>query len=104
MNIGNMRYIVEVLRKSTSKNEYGEEVEVYSTIHKLKAEVIFLNGKKYINNSEIFSERTIKVTTYIRDINTTDIIVFNNNKYKIIDITPNIDLIFQTITAQMIND
>lgn len=104
MNPGRLKDIVVIKRKTDVKDEYGSINSVWDDLHTLKAEVIYLNGKKFVNADEIFYQRTLKVTVYRRDINTTDVVEFKGDKYRIIDITPSIDLIYLTITCEKIND
>ncbi len=104
MNAGKLRNKVTILRKSTVKNDFGEEIETYTPIYNLRAQIIYLNGKKYVNNSEIFNEQTLKVVTYIREVKTADILEFKGVRFRIIDVTPDVDFIHQTITAEKIND
>lgn len=84
MIAGNLRHIIEVLKPTKVKNEYGEDTTVYNTYMTLRAEKKEVRASKTTNNNEIFNSRTILFITYYRVNITEDLrIKFNNTLYKI---------------------
>lgn len=84
MRIGNLRYIVEVYQKTITKNEYGEETEVWNLHMTLRAEKKELTATKTLSNKEIFNSKIILFVTYYRvNIDETMRIKFKNVDYKI---------------------
>lgn len=83
LNFGNMRYVIEVQESITSKDQYGSQVEVFSTIYTLRAQIKYVSGNKGLNNEEIFTSQVVQFFTHYRDINEKMIILFNDKKYKI---------------------
>lgn len=104
MNVGRFRDKVEILRKTVTKDEFGAEKEVWTTVFTLYADIVYMNSKKYMNANELFTQRTIKVITYLRSVKLNDLVVFEGEKYRIIDVVPEVDLIFQTMICERINE
>jgi head-tail adaptor len=83
MIIGKMRYDIIVQKKINIRGEFGEFKEEWSDYLNLKADVIYNNGGKTIDNDEIFNTQQITFTIYYRDVKEDMIIIFNNKKYQI---------------------
>jgi SPP1 family predicted phage head-tail adaptor len=104
MNIGNLKYNIIIQRLTKNKDVYGSVVETYTNVYNLKANVKYAGGSKTIENDEIFTPLTIIFTTYKRNILESDIILFDNKKFKIYYIDRTFDNIFLEIKTQKINE
>ena len=101
---GLLRDNIIVQRKTVIKDTYGAETVIYSDHLYLRANADYKGGNKGINNEEIFSSRTIIFTTYFRDINETDLIIYDENEYKITFIAEIGYREGLSITTQLVNE
>ena len=63
----NYRHLIEIWDlEYTEENEVGEEVQVPKKIDELRAEVLPLRGKEYLESQKIVPEMQYKVTTRYR--------------------------------------
>ncbi len=104
MNVGLFNKKIEIHSKTTTKDEYGSVNDIYTKKYELKSYVKNLNANKKINANEIFYEQTLEFIVYKKNINLTDIVIYNNSKYRIIDIVESVDGIFLTIIGERINE
>ena len=82
--LGNLRYSIQVITKSITKDEYGAEKIVWSNKIKLRADRRFITGDKTIDNKEVFnSQRLVFTTLYRSNIIESDRIVFDGKTYSI---------------------
>jgi len=82
----NFRYTISVERLNVIKDSYGSITSNYLPHLTLKASIKYLSGSKVVDNSEIFNVNTLQISTYYRDINESDRIVYNGKYYKILSI------------------
>ena len=82
----NFRYMINVERLNVVKDSYGSITSNYVLYLTLKASIKYLSGNKVIDNQEIFNTNTLQISTYYRDINESDRILYNNKYYKILSI------------------
>jgi SPP1 family predicted phage head-tail adaptor len=80
---GEMRNDIIVQRKTTIKDNYGAEADIFTDTLYLKAAVKYNSGNRGLNNEEVFNSRNITFTTYYRSITESMRILFNDKKYKI---------------------
>jgi SPP1 family predicted phage head-tail adaptor len=80
---GQMREDIIVQKKTTIKDNYGAEAEIFTDYLYLRASIKFASGSKGINNDEIFNYSTVTFTTYYRDINETMRILCDDKYYRI---------------------
>ena len=103
--VGDLRYKLEVIKPTLTKNSYGEAIETWSNLHTLRAARKYLGGSKGIDNSETFTSDTLEFTTHYRkDITPIMRIVFAGNTYTINNIQ---EIGFKDglkITAEKINE
>lgn len=91
--LGNLRYPIQILSKSTTIDEYGAESITWNSVMSLKAGVTYGKGKKGVEDKEVFSHQLIIFQTHYRPIQTNNRILFNGNKYliEVIDVIGNYD-------------
>lgn len=103
MNVGLLRDRVKVIERVVAKDEYGAITETLVTKYELLAYVKHLNSSKRLSASEVFTNQTLSIVTYVKPVKVTDLIEYNGSRYEIIDIIPSSDLIFMSIMCQKIN-
>jgi len=82
--IGNLRYSIQVIKKSVTKDEFGAEVITWINGVKLRADYKFAGGDKTVDEKEIFNSKRLIFTTYYRNnISEEDRIIFEDKKYLI---------------------
>ncbi|WP_195264553.1 phage head closure protein [Clostridium sp. 1001275B_160808_H3] len=87
MNIGGLRHRVEFQRLETVYDEEGFPIENYITFQKAWADVNDLYGKEYWNSKQVISENiTVFHTRYYKNIDVNSLILFNNQRYEIVEI------------------
>lgn len=102
---GKLKEIIEIYSNTITKDEYGQEVETKVLKCSTKADLKHTNGNRELENSEIVHNynKTLTVRYYV-DVDDYDIIKWENKFYRVIDIEPNRDYQFKTITMEKIND
>lgn len=87
MNIGQLRHRIEFQRLDTTYDDEGFPKEDYTTFQKVWADVNDLYGKEYWNSKQVLSENvTSFYTRYYRDVDMNCFILFNNQRYEILEI------------------
>ena len=87
MNIGQLRHRIEFQRLETDYDEEGFPIEEYVTFQKAWADVNDLYGKEYWNSKQVISENiTVFHTRYYKNVDVNSLILFNNQKYEIVEI------------------
>lgn len=87
MNIGQLRQRIEFQRLETTYDEEGFPIEDYITFQKAWADVNDLYGKEYWNSKQVISENiTVFHTRYYKNIDVNSLILFNNQRYEIVEI------------------
>ena len=80
--IGDLRYSIDVLIKSTIKDEYGAQTIVWNNyLTNIRAGVKWGKGVKETNEHEIFTKQFVIFTTLYRDINPEMRILWRGKKY-----------------------
>ena len=105
MRSGAIRKRVELWKKNTSKNKYGEYVETWVYEKPLRAYKGHVRGFQTIQNDEVFDINWIKI--FVRnqhDIREQDRIIVNGIKYTIEHIKPDDTERWLHITCKRIND
>jgi len=99
-----MNRYIEVLKNIVTVNEYGEPVNTYTPLYKIKAQVKYLSGNKTISAKEIFF--TSKVSFTIRSqykIDDMYRIRYENKIYSVDYITES-DQHSKTIISDLVNE
>lgn len=87
MNIGQLRHRIEFQRLDTTYDDEGFPKEDYITFQKAWADVNDLYGKEYWNSKQVLSENvTSFYTRYYREVDMNCFILFNNQRYEILEI------------------
>lgn len=84
MILGNLRFSIQVISKTVTKDEFGAETVTWSNSIKLRADKKFAGGDKTVDNKEVFnSHRIIFTTLYRTAISEDDRIIFKDKTYLI---------------------
>lgn len=100
---GNLRYNISIEEPITIRNDYGSQEIVWKQIISTRADVIFNNGMRDSDGTEVYYKYTItfkvrhyhNITDYMR-------IKWNDKYYRILSINKELGLI--TIITELIND
>lgn len=85
--IGNLRNKIKVMSFTVTRDEYGAEVETYTELAALRAEVKFVSGNKVIDNKEIFAAQSVQFITHYRSTVTEAMrIDYDGKKYRILSL------------------
>lgn len=105
MRAGTLNTPIEILKLSTSRNEFGEVVDTYDTIIKTRAKVVNLSASRdSINNETFYSDvKQLVVYMYV-NINDFDHIRIKGTEYKIESIIPDEHWNQKTINISKINE
>lgn len=87
MQIGNLNDVIEIVRRDLEINEDGFEVESYSTIYKLRANVSTIASRSKLSesvaNDREISKTTLKAIIRKRDIEESDYVKYKGKIYPI---------------------
>lgn len=87
MNIGSLRHRIEFQRLEESYDKEGFSIEDYVTFQKAWADVNDLYGKEYWTSKQNTSENiTSFYTRYYKNIDINCFILFNKQRYEILEI------------------
>lgn len=87
MNIGQLKHRIEFQRLENTYDKEGFPIEEYVTFQKAWADVNDLYGKEYWSSKQIISENiTTFHTRYYKNIDVNSLILFNNQRYEIVEI------------------
>ena len=106
MNAGELDEIIEILRKKTTTNRFGEEVESYVSQGTYKAHVWHRSGGRRYTNSEVVYDyaKTLQVRIYVPIDENLDVIKWEGKKYRILDVDKNKELQCKTINIEEIQE
>ncbi len=105
MRAGLLKETIEVWGKSLTTNEFGEETEEWTLKCTTKARLVHNGGGRVLENEEIFfsHSKTFEIRDYIQ-VDDYDRIVWQNKKYRILNIEPDKKQMKLTIKAELIDD
>ena len=105
MIAGILKEIVTIKRAAIVKNSFGEEVETWIDVTTTRAFVKQTTSQRTETNNEITYDFTkeFRVRYYV-DVQPYDILVWNNQRYRIIQLDKQKDLQQITLITQLIND
>lgn len=99
MRAGLLKEIINIKRPTITKNEYGEDTEVYQTIGRYRARIVHNGGSRNRENDEIvFPYQKIFVVRIYCDVTENDIILHRGKEYRVLSIDKSSEL--QNITIQ----
>jgi len=84
---GNLRKTISIFRYSVLRDAFGATKDTYTNVMTIKAGIKKEAGSLGMNNYEIFNSQIFTFITYYRTIYTNDRIQYNNQMYKILNIT-----------------
>lgn len=105
MEAGKLKDRIKILQRNIIINEYNEQGIEYVTYRDTRAQVIYKQGNKVIENDEIVQvyNPTFIVRNYIQ-VNETMLIEFKNNKYRILSIIEDTQKQNKTIYTEKVNE
>lgn len=106
MKAGTLQESITIYRSTISKNDYGEEVTEWQPISTTRAKLDHTSqNTRGLQNDEItyIYIKTLTVRIYV-DVQEFDRIRWNNQYYRILDITPNKKLQSKEIKIELINE
>jgi len=86
INAGLLRHNIKVYRPSSIINTYGEKEVTYEFYSNVRASVNPVTGKETWINEELKNEIDYKIQSRYTDIKVTDIIVFEDKEFDVIEI------------------
>lgn len=101
---GDMRHTIKVISITSTRDDYGAEVQSESILYQLRASVKEVSGNKELNLNEKFLSKTVIFTTYFRNFDASCGIEFKGSRYNIINKS---EIGFREgllITAELINE
>lgn len=105
MQAGFLNNIIEFEKRIVTSNVYNEQYVDYVKCSACRAQVIYNNGNRAIENNEmVVNYSPTFVIRQYHDINETMRIKFNGKYYRIISIVPNNKLQNKTILTELINE
>ena len=105
MRAGLLTETIQIFEKELIVNEFGEETETWNLKYTTKARLIHNGGDRVIENSEVFfaHTKTFELRYYV-PIGDYDRIVWENKKYRILNIEPNKAQMKLTVKTELIDD
>lgn len=105
MQAGKLNKVIQLLTPTVSVNEYGEQVQSYKVRKETRASVDYAGGSRGISNDEIVYsyQKEFKVRNHV-DVAETDIIQYNNKKWRILSIEPIPEWQEKKINTELINE
>lgn len=105
MQAGILNNIITIQRPTIINDDYGANVIQYNNITTTRAFVKNNSGNRANENGEIVYNYIKSFTVrYYNDVRETDIIIWNNKKYRITDIDEYRDKQYKVINTELIND
>lgn len=106
MQAGLLNNIIKVQKRVYSEdNKFNEQEETYIDYLTIRARVKYSSGSRSIENKEVFINYSPEFIIRIyHKIDETMIILYNDKKYRIVSIEPDIKLQSKTIITELINE
>lgn len=105
MQAGLLKDIIEFEQRELITNEFNEQMIVYKPCLTTKAQVIYSDGSRAIENDEmVFNYSPIFNIRYYHNVNETMRIKFNNQYYRIVSIQPFKQYQYKRIITELINE
>lgn len=105
MRAGLLDTPITILRPTTTQNEFGEMVQTYDKLKTTRARVIHNGGTRGLENTEVFYgyRKVFEVWKHL-DIKETDIIIYNDEKWRILSIDLDKQQLKKTISTELIDE
>ena len=105
MRCGLLKDNIDIYRAITSQNEFGEMVQEYRPWYCTRARAVSNGGSRELMNNEIFYQyrKIFEVHQYV-DVNETDVIHYDNKKYRILSIDLERNQMKKVIITELIDE
>lgn len=105
MRSGLLNEIIKIYRPTITKNEFGEDIEVYNFLSSHRARVVHNGGSRTIATDETTFPymKTFIVRVYV-DVVEQDVIEWQSKRYRVMSIDKSRELQQITITTEIIRD
>src|SRR5690554_6392960 len=104
MRVGGMRHTVEVQRRTTERNGFGELVETWEAIAAVRAQVTVDSGAQVVQQDEVSNTQNIKVQVWGHvDVTERDRVIWRGGTYYIDSIPPSHDNRIKVLTRRRVN-
>jgi SPP1 family predicted phage head-tail adaptor len=104
MRVGGMRHTIEIQRRTTERNDYGELVETWEAIATVRAQVTVDSGAQVVQQDEVSNTQNIKVQIWGHvDVTERDRIIWRGGTYYIDMIPPSYDDRTKVLNCRRVN-
>ena len=105
MRCGLLRESIDIYRPITTQNEFGEMVQEYKIWYCTRARAVSNGGSRTLLNNELFYpyRNIFEVHQYV-DVNETDVIHYDNKKYRILSIDLDRSQMKKVIMTELIDE
>lgn len=105
MNAGLLKDRIDILEQKISKTPFGDTRITYEPKYSCRAFVQYANGNRIVDNDEIFYsvDRTFIVRHYVPIVDT-DMIVWNDKRWRVLSIDRNHQLNNIVINTTLVNE
>ena len=105
MRCGLLRESIDIYRPITTQNEFGEMVQEYKIWYCTRARAVSNGGSRTLLNNEFFYpyRKIFEVHQYV-DVKETDIIHYDNKKYRILSIVLDRTQMKKVIMTELIDE
>lgn len=106
MRAGELKHRITIKRPVKTKNKFGETVSDYLDIYSIRAEVKYSEGTRQTEDGIIFTNYiiTFNIRQFYNDIIESDIVEYNNKRYRILSIVPFEKSQFISLKTELINE
>ena len=105
MRCGLLKNKIDIYRPISNQNEFGEIVQEYRPWYCTRARAVSNGGSRTLLNNEFFypSRKIFEVHQYV-DVKETDIIHYDNKKYRILSIDLDRNQMKKVIMTELIDE
>ena len=105
MRCGLLKNKIDIYRPISNQNEFGEIVQEYRPWYCTRARAVSNGGSRAITNNEVFYpyRKIFEVHQYV-DVKETDIIHYDNKKYRILSIDLDRSQMKKLIMTELIDE
>lgn len=104
MRVGGMRHTIEIQRRTTERNGFGELVETWGTIATVRAQVTVDSGAQVVQQDEVSNTQNIKVQVWGHvDVTERDRVIWRGGTYYIDMIPPSYDDRTKVLNCRRVN-
>lgn len=105
MRCGLLKDKIDIYRPITSQNEFGEMIQEYKPWYCTRSRVVSNGGSRELMNNEIFYpyRKVFEVHKYV-DVNETDVIHYDNKRYRILSIDLDRTQMKKVIMTELIDE